>query len=94
MASIRIKEAAAHHSRLRVTGIAFMRSACVLIAVEPGIEVGDTKTPELSYLRSADIATSRELLQRFVMNFQLFRSLLAVQKGLEPAVWAILSPLQ
>ena len=70
MASIRITEAAAHHSRLRVTGIALMRSACVLIAVEPGFEVGDTKTPQFSYLRSTDIATSREPLQRFVMNLQ------------------------
>jgi hypothetical protein len=92
MASIRIKEAAAHHSRLRVTVI--VDSACVLIAVEPCIEVGDTKTPQFSYLRSADIAASRELLQGFVMNFQQFRSLLAVQQGLEPAVWTILTPLQ
>jgi hypothetical protein len=55
----------------------------VLIPLEPSVQVGGSKPPEFAYVRATNLAAARELLQRFMVDFQKVRSLLAIEKRFE-----------
>ena len=55
----------------------------VMIPLEPCVQVGGAKTPELANMRAANLATPRQLLQRLMVNLQQVRGLLAIEKRLE-----------
>jgi hypothetical protein len=60
-----------------------MLSARLILAVEPVIQRRGTESPELTDVRSVNLATARHLLQCLRMNSQQGRGLRAVEQWLK-----------
>jgi len=58
-------------------------SAHPVLLVEPSVQRRGPKAPELTDMRSVNVAAPRQLLQSFVMNTQEPCSLMAIEERFE-----------